>query len=231
MLQNNIKLFILFLILGIPVQSMGQEYIAVPQISQFQQANSQRWGVFTGILVQNAPFRELATFQLNSIWYAQQYKVWNVGKAAMGTFVGFSYDKTFNNRLMFRLQGQLETTGWIAGIIDIGIGVRLPIARNIFFSIETYFSILQTGGKLTRIGSSDKRHPDSLSVYMGMFGFKGRMAVEFPISQKFFLTPYISYSAYPWIVHNLNGSLFVNGLETGTIIDSLQIGLEFGSKF
>lgn len=198
----------------------------------YAQKATQRWGISSAWLVQNAPFREFASFQLNRIWYAQGIDTWDIGEASSGIAVGFSYDVTAKNGLMFRIQGIVESTGWISGVFDIGTGVRVPMSlKNSFFSIEAYFSINQTGGTLHRIGSGEKTIPDSIDFYMGLFGFKTRLAFEFPIGQKFFITPYVSYAVYPWLKSSTKADLILNGFSKGSLIDSLQIGFEFGSKF
>ena len=193
---------------------------------------TQRWGVSTAWLIQNAPFREFSTFQLDRIWYAQGINTWDMGDAATGLAFGFSYDLTARNGLMFRVQGFLETTGWLTGVLDIGTGIRIPMPlRNSFFSIEVYFSINQTGGTLHRIGAPEASLPDSIDFYMGLFGFKSRIAFEFPVGKKFFLTPYLSYAVYPWYATSTKAEFYLNGFNKGSLIDAIQIGIEFGSKF
>lgn len=191
----------------------------------------QRWGVSTAWLTQNAPFREFSSFQFDRIWYAQGIDTWDLGNAAMGLSVGFAYDITFRNRMMFRIQGYIETTGWISGVFDIGTGIRIPVSRTSFFSIEAYFSINQTGGTLHMVGAPENALPDTLDFYMGLFGFKFRMAFEFTISKNYFLTPYISYAGYPWYATNLDALFYLNGFSKGSLIDSMQVGFEFGSRF
>ena len=191
-----------------------------------------RWGVSTAWLIQNAPFREFSTFQLDRIWYAQGIDTWDLGNSANGVAVGFSYDLTSRKGMMFRVQGFVETTGWISGVLDIGTGIRIPMPlKKSYFSIEAYFSINQTGGTLHRIGAPEASLPDSIDFYMGLFGFKSRIAFEFPVGKKFFLTPYLSYAVYPWYATSTKAKFYLNGFEKGSLIDSIQIGLEFGSKF
>jgi len=192
----------------------------------------QRWGISTAYLIQNSPFQEISTFQANSFWYAQGHKAWKAGDTGMGFALGFSYDIMNRSGFMFRIQGFLETTGWIAGIIDIGTGIRTTIARKYPFSIEVYLSIAQTGSKLSLIGLPNKTLPENINTYIGLFGFKTRVALEIPISKKgAFITPYVSYAVYPWKLSNLKADILINGIDKGGIFDSLQIGFELGSKF
>ena len=200
----------------------------VPKVPKF----TQRWGTSTAWLIQNAPFREFSTFQLDRIWYAQGIDAWDMGNSAAGFAFGFSYDLTFKNGIMFRTQGFLESTGWISGVIDIGTGIRVPMPiKNSYFSIEAYFSINQTGGTLHRVGAPEASLPDTVEFYMGLFGFKSRIAFEFPVGKKFFLTPYVSYAVYPWYKSSTKAEFYLNGFNKGSLIDAIQIGLEFGSKF
>ena len=134
--------------------------------------------------------------------------------------------------MLFRSRGFLESTGWISGVIDIGTGIRVPMPiKNSFFSIEAYFSINQTGGTLHRVGAPEASLPDTVEFYMGLFGFKSRIAFEFPVGKKFFLTPYLSYAVYPWYKSSTKAKFYLNGFNKGSLIDAIQIGLEFGSKF
>lgn len=191
----------------------------------------QRWGISSAWLIQNAPFREFSTFQLNRIWYAQGINTWDIGNSSVGIALGFSYDLTAKNGLMFRIQGFIESTGWISGVLDIGTGIRIPISKTSFFSIEAYFSINQTGGTLHRVGKPEDLLPPTLNFYMGLFGFKSRVALEFTINKNHFITPYVSYAVYPWHTTSLVAPFSLNGFDKGSLIDSLQIGLEFGSRF
>ncbi len=201
----------------------------VPKAPKF----TQRWGVSTAWLIQNAPFKEFSSYQLDRVWYAQGIDTWDMGDAATGAAVGFSYDLTARNGLMFRVQGFVETTGWISGVLDIGTGIRIPMPlKQSYFSIEAYFSINQTGGTLHRIGAPEVTLPDSVDFYMGLFGFKSRMAFEFPIAKgKFYITPYLSYAVYPWYAASTKAEFYLNGFNKGSLIDAIQIGIEFGSKF
>ena len=231
-LKKNRAILLLLLFLAFPLVLKAQEYKVIPResLSGNTTSLSQRWGFYTGVLIQNAPFREFSATQFNNIAYAKQFSVWGSGKAGTGTYLGFVYDKTFKNNLVFRVQGQFESAGWLSGILDIGLGVRTPLGKGMYFNIEAYFSILQTGGSLKRLGA-DSNYPDSVSVYMGMFGFKGRIALEFDLPKNMYIAPYLSYVAYPWQANTLNGELRINGLSQSSLVDSLQIGLEVGSKF
>ena len=194
---------------------------------------TQRWGVSTAWLIQNAPFREFTSYQLDQLIYAQGINAWDMGNSATGFAFGFSYDLTSRKGMMFRMQGFIESTGWLTGVFDIGTGIRIPMPlKKSYFSIEAYFSINQTGGTLTRLGTSLSPTKDEIPFYMGLFGFKSRMAFEFPIAKgKYFITPYLSYAVYPWYKTTTKAEFFLNGFEKGSLIDAIQIGIEFGSKF
>lgn len=184
-----------------------------------------RWGINTAFLVQNAPFREFSIFT-NGSWYVQGYRAWMAANAGLGLSFGFSYDVTFLGGGLFRTQLQLETTGWILGVLDIGGGVRVPIKNGISASIEGYFSTGLSGGSLARLAD----HQDRQSFSVVFFGFKARGSVEFPIKKNWYSSIYVSYAAYPWHAANKK-SLYINGIRVGAIIDSLQIGVEFGQRF
>ncbi|MGL4367660.1 MAG: hypothetical protein ACRCTQ_05225 [Brevinemataceae bacterium] len=219
-----VKFFVVFLLYS---TTFSQEKATVSSKSSV----IQRWGVSTSWLIQNSAFREFSSYQMNNVWYAQGINAWEIGNAYTGLAFGFSYDITFKRVFMFRIQGLLESAGWISGVIDIGTGIRIPVSRKgIYFSLEVYLSINQTGGKISRIAPPSLSQPDTLNFYMGLFGFKSRVAVEFAVSKKFFITPFLSYASYPWKASSLRSDVLVNGSKS-TIIDSMQIGIEFGSKF
>lgn len=184
-----------------------------------------RWGINTAFLVQNSPFREFSIFT-NGSWYVQGYRAWMAGNAGLGLSFGLSYDVTFPGGGLFRTQLQLETTGWISGVLDIGGGVRVPIKNGISVSVEGYFSTALSGGSLARLAD----HRDRQSFSVAFFGFKARGAVEFPIKKNWYSAIYVSYAAYPWHAANKK-SLYINGIGVGAIVDSLQIGVEFGQRF
>lgn len=209
--MNKLKYIICFIALTSPIYAQGQH----------------RWSTYTSLLVQNGPFRDFAQSTPEGI-YASIFDVWSVGQAAMGVTFGGAYDYTFKNRLKFRMQAQIESAGWISGTIDLGIGARLPISKKAFISFETYFSVSQTGGELKLLNSVTLAEGSKHS-YVGLFGFKGRVAIEIPIKQ-YFIAPFVSYAVYPWFASNIE-NLHINGFQNGALIDSLQLGIEFGAKF
>ncbi|MGL5955081.1 MAG: hypothetical protein ACRC0X_00525 [Brevinema sp.] len=186
-----------------------------------------RVSLLTSMLVQNNPIAELATFQ--ETWYARQFNVWEAGSAGIGFAIGFAYDLQGKQGALFRIQTFLESTGYIMGTFDIGTGIRIPLGqKGINFSTEFYFSMAVTGGELGIIGVIDQ--PSSFSTVVGLFGFKGRLALEIPLAKKMFLTPYLSYVAYPWHYASAHPEYKINGNSKGVTVDGLQIGLELGWK-
>ncbi|SFB74727.1 hypothetical protein SAMN02745150_00572 [Brevinema andersonii] len=208
-----------------------QQTPATPR-PQAQRRVQHRLSILTAMLVQNAPIAELATFQVNRTWYARQFDVWKTGSAGMGLSIGLGYDLQGRRGAMFRMQAMLESTGWVMGVFDIGTGIRTPIGKKgVRFSTEVYFSMAVTGGNLGIVGTAPISQLSSLSTSVGLFGFKGRLALEVPINKKLFLTSYISYASYPWRHASTRAEYLINGSASGVSIDGLQIGFEFGSKF
>lgn len=113
----------------------------------------QGWGVNMALLVQNASFREFSHYDaVKNTWYAQGYNAWMAGIFGMGFSVGAAYDILFKDRGLFRVHFQLESTGWIGLVLDIGGGVRIPINKHkLSFSGEFYFSTVQSGGYLANV--------------------------------------------------------------------------------
>ena len=188
-----------------------------------------RWSVSFALLEQNGPFREFALLADN-LWYGVQFPIWGLSNASFGISVSGAYDYTFNNRLMIRFQYGLESAGWITGFFDLGIGLRVPLKSNLNLTMEGYFSIVQTGATLGLISSPVPGFPEQYSTYLGIFGFKGRLSLEFALKKNYFIATYISYAVYPWVVSSLE-NMSINGFSQGYLIDALTIGIEFGRKF
>ncbi|MGL4394608.1 MAG: hypothetical protein ACRCS8_05230 [Brevinema sp.] len=191
--------------------------------------NPHRISLLTSFLVQNSPFVEFATYHDN-LWYATHYNVWKAGNAGLGFGIGFAYDYSVNKFFMLRLQAQIESTGWVMGTTDFGFGIRAPINKKVNVSLEGYLSISQTGGTLSQIGYIDQDFPLEEKLYFLLFGFKTRLAFEFAVGKNHFISPYISYASYPWRVGTLK-DIYLNGSKEWSMVDSLNIGLEFGLKF
>lgn len=221
-----------FMVIPVYTQQAPRTPRPQPQRRVAEPAIQHRVSLLTAMLVQNSPITELATFQVNRTWYARQFDVWKTGSAGMGVSVGVAYDLQGRRGPMFRIQAMLESTGWVMGVFDVGTGIRIPVGKKgIRFSTEVYFSMAVTGGKLGVVGTAPVSQLSSLSTSVGLFGFKGRVALEAPISKKLFLTSYISYASYPWKYASTRAEYLINGNSSGVSIDGLQIGFEFGSKF
>lgn len=196
----------------------------------------QRWSVNSSLLVQNSPTREIVTVLYDGSIYAKQFKLADVGNASLGAYIGGAYDLTFKNGVMFRIQTGLETTGNFLWTTDIGTGIRVPsnLGKKHYFSVGIYFSVGQSFGNLKKVGTLISGDSEYLSFYLAVFGVKTRMSYEIPLSKNYFISPFISYSAYPWkasSVDNEKKEVFLNGIREGAILDGLYIGLEFGQKF
>lgn len=225
---------ILSFFMAIPIYTQQTPKTPRPQAQRrvAEPAIQHRVSLLTAMLVQNAPIAELATFQVNRTWYARQFDVWKAGSAGMGVSVGLAYDLQGRRGAMFRMQAMLESTGWVMGVFDIGTGIRIPVGKKgVRFSTEVYFSMAVTGGKLGVVGTAPAGQLSLLPTSVGLFGFKGRLALEAPIGKKLFLTSYISYASYPWRHSSTRAEYLINGNSSGVSIDGLQIGFEFGSKF
>ncbi len=198
-----------------------------------------RWGVQASFLVQNNGLRELTTITSNGTLYSRQFNLADVANsnASLGLSIGGSFDRTFKNGAMFRLQSAIETTGNFLWTTDIGTGIRIPtrLAKKHYLSVEVYFSFAQSFGSLDRIGVGFPEDEASRGFYLALFGIKTRVAYEFPLSKNYFISPFVSYVAYPWkaAAGGANGqsNVFLNGVNTGAVLDGFYIGLEFGSKF
>ncbi|MGL4986806.1 MAG: hypothetical protein ACRC5H_06690 [Treponemataceae bacterium] len=189
-----------------------------------------RWSVHSGFLLQNFPIQELASYE-NKLWHAKQLKNWTSNDLGFGLALGGSYQYIFRNNLLFRLQAQLDVTGWVMGIIDIGFGYKLPITNKIFFTMDGSVSILQTGATLEYVGIIEDTISPTIDLYLAAFGIKSRVAFEFAVSKKAFLATFFSYTAYPLITSSISKSLYVNGFNRNINLDSLQIGIEFVRRF
>ncbi|MGL5255239.1 MAG: hypothetical protein ACRC9L_09640 [Brevinema sp.] len=188
-----------------------------------------RWSISLAFVEQNGPFREFSLLQDN-VWYAVQFPLWGVNNISFGFSVGGAYDYTFNNRMMIRFQYGIESAGWITGFIDMGLGVRLPLSKSVNLTVEGYFSVIQTGGVLGRIGDFVPDTQDEFSLYLAVFGLKSRFSLEFALNKNYFIAPYISYVTYPWAVGTIE-NVNINGFRQGFLLDSLNIGIEFGKRF
>lgn len=198
----------------------------------FQHTNApmkrQRWSMLISVLLQDAPMSQFLT---NTEYMSLWHKPWHVNhQSSMGFSVGFGYDLLFATYYVFRVQGELETTGWISGVIDIGFGIRLPSLKTKYFNIQLYCSIMQTGDTLYYRGN-EPNVPQSIYLYMAFFGIKVKISYDFPLAKQYFISPYLSYAAYPGLVYNQKKSHSLNRSHIGNILDSLQIGFEFGRIF
>ncbi|MGL4561540.1 MAG: hypothetical protein ACRCV0_04545 [Brevinema sp.] len=220
------KLLIVFLLLLFPIQ------ITNAQVRKKMRKIVHRAGGSLSFLVQNSPLQEIVILDnTTSALYAAQSNIWKTGSTGLGFALDFFYDLTLPNNFMTRFQTGFDTTGGFLWIIEAGIGIRTPfLRRKIFVSFEVYFTTAQTFAKIPFIGLPIPNIENEKDVYVGFFGFKGRLALEFPITKKFYMGTFVSYAVYPWNTHNSPHEVFLNGLRSGVIIDSLKIGLEFGFK-
>lgn len=207
-------------------------FFSVPIVNHSQNKDVRhKFGISTGMVVRAQPIKQISTFSTNEHWYASNFPSWVVGNAALGFSVDLSYEAMFKNLFLIRLNTGIESTGYFKWVTDIGGGVRTYLSDNVGLSFEGYLSIVQTGASLGLIvDNSNGVVAPSQKLYMGLFGFKGRIALEVAVGKKMFFTPYISYAAYPWLEYTLGEhiqtDLFFNGIKDGLRLDSFQIGFE-----
>lgn len=188
-----------------------------------------------GLLNRNSYISQLSTLHTNGNWYAVNRENWEVDVGALGFAVDVAYEPTFDNNFFLRFATGIETTGDFKWAIDIGGGLKLDIKDGATLSIGLYFATVQTGGKFGIVPSSlgvvGDNPPDELSYYMGLFGFKGRIALDIPLTEKYTLGPFLSYAAYPHSAHDivseLDTDLYINNLSQGLRLDGFQIGVQF----
>ena len=191
------------------------------------------------LLMRNSYISQISTLSTNGNWYAVNIENWQAPNVPIGIAAALGYEATFKNNFFLRISTGIESTGNFMWPIDIGGGIKLHIKDGVKLSIGIYFATIQTGGKLgivpNILGVVGKNPPEEISYYMGMFGFKGRVALEMPISKKITLSPFLSYAAYPHTAHNiisdLDTDIYINNLAQGLRLDGFQIGLELGILF
>lgn len=197
-----------------------------------------KFSVSLGVLTRNSYISQISTLNTNGNWYAVNIENWKINDSALGFAIDFAYEPRFDNNLFLRAATGIETTGDFKWAIDIGGGLRLDIKDGAILSIGIYFATVQTGGKLGIVPSSlgviGKNPSQEISYYMGMFGFKGRIAIEMPIKEKYTFGPFISYAAYPLSAHDiisdLDTDMYINNLAQGLRLDGFHIGLEFSIR-
>ena len=188
-----------------------------------------------GLLIRNSYISQISTLNTNDNWYAVNIDNWQVNDVPLGIGIALGYEATFKNNFFLRVSTGIESTGDFVWPIDIGGGVKVHIKNGVKLSVGVFFATVQTAGKLSIVPSTlgvvGKNPPEEISYYMGMFGFKGRIAIEIPLNRKTTIAPFISYAAYPHTAHNiisdLDTDIYINNLAQGLRLDGLQIGVEF----
>ncbi len=187
------------------------------------------------VLIRNSYISQISTLNTNDNWYAVNIDNWELRNTPLGIGIALGYEATFKNNFFLRVSTGIESTGDFMWPIDIGGGIKLNIKNGVKLSIGVYFATVQTGGKLgivpNILGTVGKNPPEEISYYMGMFGFKGRVAIEIPLNRKMTISPFLSYAAYPHTAHNiisdLDTDIYINNLAQGLRLDGIQIGAEF----